>query len=244
MFGISITVKKQHAQKKSRMYTLHVSIVYKRIDRNSPGLCPKVNFHSSPLGLCSSEMYATFEYRQEIQEENRRGGGGEEDDGRGGGKRRGKRKEGKGGRGRRGGRGRGRGRSRTNKNRRLPAGFFSLLILVPFSTLPTTIFQNHQRATPDIMACIVSCVQWKRGSSVPGAITSPPGGFQVFISESRDIWGTFTQALPQWALQSCDKVLYLHAYVNDGFPIPGSEENHFSVKTKQFSLTSNTRSRN
>ena len=68
------------------MYTLHVSMVCMGIGGDSPSLCPKVNFHSIPLEPCSSEMYGTSEYRQEIGGENRRGGGGEEDDGRGGGK--------------------------------------------------------------------------------------------------------------------------------------------------------------
>lgn len=214
------------------MYTLHVSMVCMGIGGDSPSLCPKVNFHSIPLEPCSSEMYGTSEYRQEIGGENRRGGGGEEDDGRGGGK-----EEGGGGE-KRGGDEEEAGATETGDSQ-LDSPYFPLLTSVPFSTLPATLFQSHQRAAPDFMACVVGCVQWERGWRVPGAVTSPPGGFQVVISESTDIWGTFTQALSQWALQSCDKVLYL----STGLCLPGSEENHFPVKTKQFSLTSNKWSR-
>ena len=64
----------------------------------------------------------------------------------------------------------------------------------------------------------------------------------MLIFESRDTWGTFTQTLSQWALQSCDKVLHLHHYVN--YDLLGSEKNRFSVKTEQFSSTSNERPRN
>ena len=66
--------------------------------------------------------------------------------------------------GRRGERGRGRGRSRSNKNRRLPAGF-SLLLTSHFSSLlhsAPTIFQSHQRAAPDITACVGLCSVGKR----------------------------------------------------------------------------------
>ena len=157
------------------------------------------------------------------QKRRRRGGGWQKRRGkgkaeeRGGGKRRGKRKEGKGGRGRRGERGRGRGRSRATKtgDSQLDSPYFSLLISVPFSPLPLP-FSRVIKELLQTSRPVLGCVQWERRWSVPGAVTSPPGGFQVFISESTDIWGTFTQALSQWALQSCDKVLYLHAYVSRG----------------------------
>lgn len=106
------------------------------------------------------------------------------------------------------------GATRTGDSQ-LDSPYFSLLISVPFSTLPLP-FSRVIKELLQTSRPVLGCVQWERGCSVPGAVTSPPGGFQVFISESTAIWGTFTQALSQWALQSCDKVFYLHAYVSRG----------------------------
>ena len=99
------------------------------------------------------------EGRRMTEEEGEREGGrerrGKEKGEEKGGKRR-KREEGRKGKGKR--------KKQSNKNRRLPAGF-SLLLTSHFSSLlhsAPTIFQSHQRAAPDITACVGLCSVGKK----------------------------------------------------------------------------------
>lgn len=169
---------------------------------NSPSLCPKVNFHSISLGKAGFwDVWCTLSMASMGRKQKRRRGG----------RRMTEEERRKGEQGEEGG-GEERKESRTNRNRRLPSWTLltSLLTSVPSPLCPLPFSRSHQKAARLHGLCCGLCSSGKGCVSL-GCYLPTREAFRRIghFWKHRYFGGCSHKHFLQWALQSCDKVLYL-----------------------------------